>query len=185
MKTDKKLTGTAGEHYVCAALARRGWAPALTRDGLKRVDILAINTETQAMVSIQVKTTMADNFTLGNVPLAQADNEWYVLVRIGTTPNAPVECFVVPRDHVAAASWIGHHLWLTDPEVPVGKRNTPVSGSRVKSWVFDGYKERWDLLGSRTDDAPVLLPPQHREFSQLDRVGLPAGHPWRETLPQW
>src|SRR3954451_24010296 len=30
---DTKQTKTIGEHHVAAELARRGWAPALTRDG--------------------------------------------------------------------------------------------------------------------------------------------------------
>jgi len=37
---DTKMTGTIGEHFACAMLARHGWAPALTRDGLARTDIL-------------------------------------------------------------------------------------------------------------------------------------------------
>jgi hypothetical protein len=36
--TDRKMTKTVGEHWVCATLARHGWAPALTRDGLERVN---------------------------------------------------------------------------------------------------------------------------------------------------
>lgn len=31
LRHDSKLTGVAGEHYVCAKLARRDWAPSLTR----------------------------------------------------------------------------------------------------------------------------------------------------------
>jgi hypothetical protein len=39
---DSKLTKTVGEHWVCATLARHDWAPALTRDGLERTDILQL-----------------------------------------------------------------------------------------------------------------------------------------------
>jgi hypothetical protein len=42
---DTKQTMTIREHPVAAELARRGWAPALTRDGLDRTDILAVMTE--------------------------------------------------------------------------------------------------------------------------------------------
>lgn len=41
---DTKQTKTVGEHHVAAELARRGWAPALTRDGVERTDILAVDT---------------------------------------------------------------------------------------------------------------------------------------------
>jgi len=41
MARDNKLTAV-GEHHVCAQLARREWAPSLTRDRLARTDILAM-----------------------------------------------------------------------------------------------------------------------------------------------
>jgi hypothetical protein len=41
---DTKMVKTVGEHWVCATLARHGWAPALTRDGLERTDILSQST---------------------------------------------------------------------------------------------------------------------------------------------
>ncbi|WP_308796342.1 hypothetical protein [Agromyces silvae] len=54
---DTKQTKTIGEHHVAAELARRGWAPALTRDGLERTDILAVLAEghQRRLVEIQVK----------------------------------------------------------------------------------------------------------------------------------
>jgi hypothetical protein len=55
---DTKMVKTVGEHWVCSALARYGWAPALTRDGIERTDILAVAThlENRPTVEIQVKT---------------------------------------------------------------------------------------------------------------------------------
>jgi len=55
---DTKMVKSVGEHWVCATLARHGWAPALTRDGVERTDILAVATTLQdrPMVEIQVKT---------------------------------------------------------------------------------------------------------------------------------
>ncbi len=41
---DTKMPKSAGEHWVCSVLARLGWAVALTRDGLERTDILAVDT---------------------------------------------------------------------------------------------------------------------------------------------
>jgi len=57
MVRDNKLTGAAGGHHVCAELARRDWAPSLTRDGFARTDILAVHTETRVMIEVQVKTS--------------------------------------------------------------------------------------------------------------------------------
>jgi hypothetical protein len=53
------MINSVGEHWVCSVLARHGWAPALTRDGLERTDILAVQTiegRDRQMVEVQVKT---------------------------------------------------------------------------------------------------------------------------------
>ena len=194
-KRDTKLTKSIGEHHVCAELARHGWAAALTRDGLARTDILAVQAdddERRTLVEIQVKTTVhvgdKFNWLLGlkaQMP-AVSPREWFVLVASPTDLTAPVRSFVVPRDHIAAAAWIGHMTWLTDDKAAPGKRDTDVSQSRVSVEVFAGYEGRWDLLDAEhTNDAPVLLPGWMRDNAQLERVGLPAGHPWWERLPVW
>ena len=56
---DTKQTKTIDEHHVAAELARRGWAPALTRDGLERTDILAAHADgtDRRQIEVQVKTT--------------------------------------------------------------------------------------------------------------------------------
>lgn len=55
---DYKMIKSAGEHWVCATLARHGWAPALTRDGLERTDIVAVSTKLaeRPVIEMQVKT---------------------------------------------------------------------------------------------------------------------------------
>jgi len=61
---DTKQTKTIGEHHVAAELARRGWAPAMTRDGIERTDILAVFTEprNRRLVEIQVKAARGPKF---------------------------------------------------------------------------------------------------------------------------
>jgi hypothetical protein len=51
------MTKSAGEHWVCSVLARNGWAAALTRDGLERTDILAVQVaaDSRTPIEIQVK----------------------------------------------------------------------------------------------------------------------------------
>jgi hypothetical protein len=188
--TDRKLTGSSGEHYVCYALARQGWVASLTRDGLERSDILAVNVKTRRMVEVQVKAAVPAGkpmWMLGTKGLmpAVADHEWYVFVALAGNVREAPRCFVVPRDHVAAATWVVHQNWLTDPEVKPGQRNTPVSQARVNVDIWHQYEDRWDLLPHSTDAAPVLLPPWIRKRAQEDRVGLPEGHPWRKYLPEW
>ena len=41
MVSDTKAVKSVGEFWTCCKLAMNGWAPALTRDGLERTDILA------------------------------------------------------------------------------------------------------------------------------------------------
>ena len=66
MPRDTKLSGSAGEHYVCSMLARIGWAASLTRDGLARTDILAVQASAERrMIKVQVKTITAGMWPLG------------------------------------------------------------------------------------------------------------------------
>lgn len=187
------MTKSAGEHWVCSVLARLGWAAALTRDGLERTDILAVQgSQPRCMVEIQVKTAndLGDksNWLVGGKAqqVALSTREWFtfVLLPAGEPWQAP-RTFVVPRDHVAAAAWIVHQDWLTDPSVVPGKRNTPVEKVRLNVEIWLGYEERWDLLDVPASDAPVLLPSWVRDAALETRVGLPSGHPWQETLPGW
>jgi len=184
------MTKTVGEHWVCATLARYDWAPALTRDGLARTDILAVGTllPRRPTVEIQVKTASDrgrnPSWPLGDITRqsAESEHEWFVLVLLPELPLPP-RAFVVPRDHVCAGTWIRHMDWLTDPSVPEGTRNAGLNLARIALDVWQGYEGCWDLLGTPTSEVKVRLPPEFRELAQEKRVGLPPGHPWNEALP--
>ncbi|WP_426594156.1 hypothetical protein ACPPVS_01340 [Cellulomonas sp. McL0617] len=189
---DTKMTGTIGEHYVASMLARHGWAPALTRDGLERTDILAVQTQgNRAMIEVQVKSARGSgqnlSWPLGLKEQTRARNsrEWFVFVAIDAQPTGPVRCFVAPRDHIAAAAWIEHMHWLTEPGIAPGKRNVGPDRARSALSTFERYENRWDLLLESAFDAPVLLPPRFRDYALEDRVGLPADHRWAAALPAW
>lgn len=192
--SDTKQTKTIGEHHVSAELARRGWAPALTRDGLERTDILAVLTDKDVprrMVEIQVKGARGSVMNRISWPLnAKAqqsslhEREYFVMVAIPDNTQLPSRSFILPRIHVAAAAWIQHMDWLTEPGVPAGKRNAPVDRSRVYLPAFESYENRWDLLHIDENQAPVLLDRRFRELAQDERVGLPPGHPWNDSLPR-
>lgn len=190
---DTKQTKTIGEHYAAAELARRGWAPAFTRDGLERTDILAVQPgENRRMIEVQVKTALGPAWKWMNWPLgdkaqrpSESQAEFFVMVAALSELKTPPRFFVLPRGHVAAAAWISHQHWLTEPGVPSGKRNASANHSRVNISTFTGYEDRWDLLLEDENQWPVLLPPEYRKYALEPRVGLPPDHPWRSQLPEW
>jgi hypothetical protein len=49
------------------------------------------------------------------------------MVKLEGPAPARARYFVIPRKHVAAAAWIAHKNWFTDPTVKPGKRNAPQS----------------------------------------------------------
>lgn len=191
---DTKQSKTIGEHHVAAEMARRGWAPALTRDGLERTDILAVLTtaEERLLVEVQVKTARGARMESISWPLGEKSQapsahqrEYFVMVAVPDDNVLPPRSFIVPRIHIAAAAWIEHMNWLTEPGVPHGKRNAPVERSRVRLSTFELYEGRWDLLQIEQNDAPILLPAHYRSFALEERVGLPQGHEWMQALPGW
>jgi hypothetical protein len=65
------------------------------------------------------------------------------------------------------------------------KRNAGMGKARIQLIIWQGYENCWDLLEKPTSEVPVRLPGWIRQQAQEPRVGLPAGHPWNEALPQW
>jgi hypothetical protein len=144
------------------------------------------------MVEIQVKTArnlgLKSNWPVGAKAqqLALSEREWFAFVLLpAESPWHAPRTFIVPRDHVAAATWIVHQSWLTDPTAPAGQRNAPVEQARVNVEVWVGYENRWDVLNEPAYSAPVLLPEWVRDLAQEERVGLPPGHAWEAGLPDW
>jgi hypothetical protein len=191
---DTKQSKTIGEHHVAAEMARRGWAPALTRDGLERTDILGVLTTgtERVLVEVQVKTARGARMESISWPLGEKSQrpsahqrEYFVMVAVPDDDALPPRSFVVPRIHVAAAAWIEHMDWLTSPGIEPGKRNAPVERSRVRLATFEKYENRWDLLESEQDAAPILLPGRFRDLALDARVGLPPRHEWIDALPTW
>jgi len=191
---DTKQSKTAGEYHVAAELARRDWAPEMTRDSLARTDILAVNTarSDRRQIEIQVKAsrgriTKNTSWALGlkdQGPSAH-EREYYVLVALPDDLAAAPRNFVVPRMHLSAATYISHRHWLTDPSAEPGTRNAGHDRARVKLPIFANYENRWDLLNIDQHHAPVLLPDHYRILAREPRVGLPEDHEWIDRLPPW
>ena len=186
---DKKLVATRGEHWVCSVLAAHGWAPALTRDGVERTDVLAADSESGRLVAIQVKTASASRSAnwLINLKAQEPErrpNEWFVLVELSGSPSAANRSFVVPRNHVAAATFISHRAWESDPAAK-RTRSAGLKAARVRPELFEGYLDRWDLLQVPTTEVPVLLPSALRALQEERGIVLPVSHPWHAAPPDW
>src|SRR6185295_6133299 len=94
-KVDTKLTGSAGEHYVCSMLARYGCAASLTRDGLERTDVLAVHVVERHMIEVQVKAVRTGSWMLGRKGPFQT-----ALAGSGTSSSGSV-----PRPACPRATW--------------------------------------------------------------------------------
>ncbi|TQO18531.1 hypothetical protein FB472_0048 [Rhodoglobus vestalii] len=163
---------------------------------LERTDILTVHTSEQGpMIEVQVKTA---NYVGGNTnwPLSTksqqpelSTREWFVMVVLPAAPFQIPRSFIVPRNHVAAAAWLAHVHWLTEPDAQPGTRNAGPSRSRVNVDGWARYEDRWDLLLSPTTDCPVVLPKWMQNASLLDRVARNPNyswqHPWRDAPPTW
>lgn len=84
--TDAKLVKSAGGGFVCAMLALHGCAASLTRDGMARTEVLAIDTAetgSRELIEVQVKAYSPmdrPSWPMGNLigKHAKSDHEWVV-----------------------------------------------------------------------------------------------------------
>ena len=188
---DNKMIKTVGEHWVCATLARHKWAPALTRDGLERTDVLAVAThlDHRPTIEIQVKTategTRLTSWPIGlkAQEIAKSVYEWFVLVLLPTLPAAP-RAFVVPRD-----ARVGGNL---DRSSALANRSRSYPGTAecraqpgADSVVCLGEIRRQVGPARHADHRRACSAPLVAPRTRPERVGLPPGHPWAEALPAW
>lgn len=85
MVSDTKAVKSVEEFWTCCKLAMNGWAPALTRDGLERTDILAERSHAPfdvTQISVQVKTSRNERWALNPAKIGSQRSlyEWFVLV---------------------------------------------------------------------------------------------------------
>jgi hypothetical protein len=60
----------------------------LTPAGLERTDVLAVHSQSRAMIEVQVKTIRAGNWMLGRgSEPARSGREWYIFVKLGHHPG--------------------------------------------------------------------------------------------------
>ena len=91
--TSNKNLGNAGEFYVLAQLAQRGYIAGKTDDGTTLIDVIATDPETLNTVNIQVKTRTIDgkksSWMMGLKNEQVFEKLWYVVVEIGDDDVLP------------------------------------------------------------------------------------------------
>lgn len=104
-KKNNSLTGVAGEHYVCAELAKRGYIALMTPKNNPLFDVVATNQEGTHSVSIQVKTKATDNrqgWKLGVDMERKTGNPDLLVVLVDLKAEGSPDFYVYERDVLAA-----------------------------------------------------------------------------------
>lgn len=122
---DTKQTKTIGEHYVAAELARRGWAPAFTRDGLERTDILAVKVDgaPRRMIEIQVKAARGPRFERISWPLGSSRR--HLQFRKASTSSSSPSRLLSAKLHVASLFHVTISLPRHGSPTRTGARTRP------------------------------------------------------------
>ena len=88
-----KNLGNAGEFYVLAQLAQRGYIAGKTDDGQTLIDVIATEPDTLNTVNIQVKTRTIDgkksSWLMGLKNEQAFEKLWYVVVEVGDDDVLP------------------------------------------------------------------------------------------------
>lgn len=159
MKThkDKVLTGLAGEFYVLAQLAERGFTAALTLGNSKNVDIIVASPNGKKITRLEVKTSSLplrhehlfgkDRFhiwamgekheTIKDKNLAYC---FVVLKGKGLLPSF----FIVPSSYVARYVRWQHRYWLKSRRQKV--KDTPMRNFRIEESDPRGFQDKWQSL---------------------------------------
>ena len=146
LKLDSILTGVAGEYFVAAELAKRGYIASINLKNTRGIDILASNKDASKSVGIQVKTTRYNVYYWMLNEKAEdyyANNLFYVFVNLKGQSQRP-DFFIVPSKVVARYIKRSHKKWLKKPSKSGKKhKDTPLRKFVDKKRA---YLERWDIL---------------------------------------
>ena len=95
------LTGVAGEHYVCAELAKQGYIALLTPKNNPLFDVVVTNQQGTHSVSLQVKTKASDNkqgWKLGKEMETKHGNTELFVILVDLQPNGAPDFYIYQHD---------------------------------------------------------------------------------------
>ena len=145
-KLSTGLSGIAGEYFVAAELARRGYMASVTLRNSDSIDIHASKINEHKMFLIQVKTTQNSKRAWQLTKKAenlQSANLFYVFVTLKGLLERP-DYFIVQSKTVANYIKNSHTKWLATP----GKKGQAHNDSDMRIFRDDEGKflEDWNSL---------------------------------------
>ena len=145
-----KNLGNAGEFYVLAQLAQRGYIAGKTDDGQTLIDVIATEPDTLNTVNIQVKTRTIDgrisSWLMGLKNEQAYEKLWYVVVEVGDDDVLP-NFFIFSSKEVSDSIKQRHIDYLAKPK----RDGTPRKGGSLRhfepSEEFKAErKNNWEIM---------------------------------------
>lgn len=156
-KKDKVLTGLAGEYYVLAQLAERGFTAALTLGNSKNVDIIVTSPNGRKITRLEVKTSSLPLrhehlfgkrrfyiWAMGEKHEKLKDKNLYYCFVVLQGQGLMPSFFIVPSSYVARYVRWQHRYWLRTRNFKV--KDTPMRNFRIQENDPDGFKDNWRSL---------------------------------------
>ena len=154
---DKTQTGLAGEFYVLAQLAHRGFVGTMTLGNTKGVDILVSNTDLNVLYKVEVKTTsqsprlerlFGDSkfliWAMAKKHESISDPKLvYCFVALGDPVEMP-RFFLVKSCEVSEYVKRQHEHWLRTRTKPV--KDTSIRNFRIGVSDPSKYENNWSIF---------------------------------------
>ncbi|MGD0016897.1 MAG: hypothetical protein ABSC38_05205 [Verrucomicrobiia bacterium] len=161
-RTRTAFVGLAGTHFAAAELSQRGYVATVTSRNTEGIDILASSADGSRTVSIQVKTSGAEQrsrFTRSWIMQKKhedvaSDNFFYVFVDLKPTNEKP-DFYIVPSKEVAHYIKRSHQEWLKKPGRG-GKQHNDTTMRLFEIYdeaIAEKYLNKWEILGLSPESA--------------------------------
>jgi len=118
-KKTNSLTGVAGEHYVCAELAKQGYIALLTPKNNPLFDVVVTNQEGTCSVPVQVKTKAIDNkqgWKLGKDMATKTGNSDLFVVLVDLKKRGSPNFYIYLRDELSELIASHYEAYISKPK---------------------------------------------------------------------
>ena len=159
---EKAQIGLAGEYYVLAQLAQRGFVGSLTLSNTKGIDILVSDSKCKTLYRVEVKTTTKKphrESLFGKKPFyswpmsekhetIRDERLYYCFVYMSLSNELP-KFFIVPSKTVAKYVRKQHRHWLQSRTSKV--HETSMRVFRIPIDDPEGYLMNWKVFGKSSN----------------------------------